>query len=310
MWLGVSANNHLLRFILIFQKVMENSLKISDFRSKYPLFFDNSKKLVQKVKNMNDLSDLINEMRSMERRHNEEDVRLKIRLGSALLELKSKNMLEFHEVVRKSGLSMLACVEIMQIARMNPPQECHWLGFENLLKIADALPKGKNISVFLKPFETESPDNATKAVILNHILKCNGINGVSENAVALFAKAGVASLLTKANIDRLKLSKNQTKTLQSIFANQTQNVALSKKAVLNPRLQQNIEKMNFDIQSILSQDENIEFIDNSGLIDLICSLQMLCDKVDGENDGDYKLGNEINKKEFEEFVDNLIKEQK
>jgi len=117
-------------------------------------------------------------------------------------------------------------------------------------------------------------------------------------------------LLTKANVDRLKLSKNQTKTLQSIFANQTQNVALSKKDVLNPRLQQNIEKMNCDIQSILLQDENTEFIDNSGLIDLICSLQMLCDKVDGENNGDYKLGNEINKNEFEEFVDILIRELK
>ena len=262
------------------------------------------------MENLNDLSVLSNTMRSMERRHNEEDVRLKIRLGSALLELKSKNMLEFHEVVRKSGLSMLACVEIMQIARMNPPQECHWLGFENLLKIADALSKGKNIASFLKRFETESPDDATKAVILNHILKCNGINGVSENAVALFAKAGVASLLTKDVIDRLKLSKNQTKTLQSIFANQTQNVDLSKKAVLNPRLQQNIEKMNCDIQSILSQDENTEFVDNSGLIDLICSLEMLYDKVDGENNGDYKLGNEINKKEFEELMDFIIKEQK
>ena len=249
-------------------------------------------------------------MRSMERRHNVEDVRLKIRLGSVLLELKSKNMLEFLSAVRKSGLSMLDCAEIMQMASMNPPQECHWLGFENLLKIADALPKGKNISVFLKPFETESPDDATKAVILNHALKCNGINGISDNAVALFAKAGVASLLTKASIDRLKLSKNQTKTLQSIFANQTQNVALSKKAVLNPRLQQNIEKLNYDIQGILSKDVNTEFIDNSGLIDLICSLQMLCDKVDGENNGDYKLGNEINKNEFEEFVDILIRELK
>jgi len=46
MWLGVSANSHLLRFILIFQMVMENSSNISDLRSKYPLFFDNSKKLV------------------------------------------------------------------------------------------------------------------------------------------------------------------------------------------------------------------------------------------------------------------------
>ena len=162
----------------------------------------------------------------------------------------------------------------------------------------------------MKPFETESPDDATKALILNHALKCNGINGVSENAVALFAKAGVASLLTKDVIDRLKLSKNQTKTLQSIFANQTQNVDLSKKAVLNPRLQQNIEKMNCDIQSILSQDENTEFIDNSGLIDLICNLEVLYDKVDGENNGDYKLGNEINKKEFEELMDSIIKEQK
>lgn len=259
---------------------------------------------------MNNLSVLSSEMRSMERRHNVEDVRLKIRLGSLLLDLKSKNLVEFLSAVRKSGLSMPTCVAVMQMASMNPPQECHWLGFENLLKIADALPKGKNISVFLKPFETESPDDATKAVILNHILKCNGINGVSENAVALFAKAGVASLLTKDNIDRLKLSKNQTKTLQSIFANQTQNVALSKKAVLNPRLQQNIEKMNCDIQSVLSQDENTEFIDNSGLIDLICNLEVLYDKVDGENNGDYKLGNEINKKEFEELMDFIIKEQK
>lgn len=262
------------------------------------------------MENLNNLSMLSDAMRSMERRHNVEDVRLKIRLGSVLLELKSKNMLEFLSAVRKSGLSMLDCAEIMQMASMNPPQECHWLGFENLLKIADALPKGKNISVFLKPFETESPDDATKAVILNHALKCNGINGISDNAVALFAKAGVASLLTKASIDRLKLSKNQTKTLQSIFANQTQNVALSKKAVLNPRLQQNIEKLNYDIQGILSKDVNTEFIDNSGLIDLICSLEMLYDKVDGENDGDYKFGNEINKKEFEELMDSIIKEQK
>ena len=170
------------------------------------------------MENLNDLSVLSSEMRSMERRHNEEDVRLKMRLGSVLLDLKSKNLVEFLSAVRKSGLSMLDCAEIMQMASMNPPQECHWLGFENLLKIADALPKGKNISVFLKPFETESPDDATKAVILNHALKCNGINGISDNAVALFAKAGVASLLTKASIDRLKLSKNQTKTLQSIFA--------------------------------------------------------------------------------------------
>ena len=63
------------------------------------------------MENINNLSDLINEMRSMERRHNEEDVQLKIRLGSVLLDLKSKNMLEFQEAVRKSGLSMLAYVE-------------------------------------------------------------------------------------------------------------------------------------------------------------------------------------------------------
>ena len=68
--------------------------------------------------------------------------------------------------------------------------------------------------------------------------------------------------------------------------------------------------MNCDIQSILSQDENTEFIDNSGLIDLICNLEVLYDKVDGENNGDYKLGNEINKKEFEELMDFIIKEQK
>ena len=54
---------------------------------------------------------LSDEMRSMERRHNEEDVQLKIRLGSLLLDLKSKNLVEFQEAVRKSGLSMLAYVE-------------------------------------------------------------------------------------------------------------------------------------------------------------------------------------------------------
>jgi len=117
-------------------------------------------------------------------------------------------------------------------------------------------------------------------------------------------------LLTKDNIDSLKLSKNQTKTLQSIFANQTQNVALSKKAVLNPRLQQNIEKLNYDIQGIISQDIKTEFIDNSGLIDLICNLEVLYDKVEGESNGDYKLGNENDKNEFEEFVDILIRELK
>ena len=262
------------------------------------------------MQSVNNLSGLADEVRSMERRHNEEVVQLKMRLGRVLLDLKSKNMLEFRVAVRENGLLMNTFDELMKIVSINPPQECHWLGYRNLLKIADALPRGKNISVFLKRFETESPDDATKAVILNHVLKCNGINGISDNAVALFAKAGVASLLTKDNVDRLKLSKNQTKTLQSIFANQTQNVALSKKAVLNPRLQQNIEKMNYDIQGILSQDVNTELIDNSGLIDLICSLEMLYDKVDSENDGDYKLGNEINKNEFEEFVDILIRELK
>ena len=63
------------------------------------------------MENINDLSELIDGMRSMERRHNEEDVRLKLRLGSVLLDLKSKNMLEFQEAVRKSGLSMLPYVE-------------------------------------------------------------------------------------------------------------------------------------------------------------------------------------------------------
>ena len=91
--------------------VMGNSSNISVWRSKQLLFLNNSKKLVQKVENINDLSVLSNEMRSMERRHNEEDVRLKISLGSLLLDLKSKNMLEFQEAVRKSGLSMLAYVE-------------------------------------------------------------------------------------------------------------------------------------------------------------------------------------------------------
>ena len=46
MWLGVSVSNHLLRFILIFQMVMENSTNFSDLRSKQLLFLNNSKKLV------------------------------------------------------------------------------------------------------------------------------------------------------------------------------------------------------------------------------------------------------------------------
>ena len=184
------------------------------------------------MQSINNLSGLADEVRSMERRHNEEVVQLKMRLGRVLLDLKSKNMLEFRVAVRENGLLMNTFDEIIQIARMNPPQECHWLGYRNLLKIADALPRGKNIATFVKPFETESPDDATKALILKHILKSNGINGISDNAITLFAKAGVASKLTKANIDRIKLSKNQTKTLQSIFTTQTQGGASSKKTVL------------------------------------------------------------------------------
>ena len=262
------------------------------------------------MQSINNLSGLADEVRSMERRHNEEVVQLKMRLGRVLLDLKSKNMLEFRVAVRENGLLMNTFDELMKIVSINPPQECHWLGYRNLLKIADALPRGKNIATFVKPFETESPDDATKALILKHILKSNGINGISDNAITLFAKAGVASKLTKANIDRIKLSKNQTKTLQSIFANQTQNIALSKKAVLNPRLQQNIEKMNCDIQSVLSQDENTEFIDNSGLMKLVIGLEMLVKKVQVENKGDYKLGSNVERDEIEKLIDELLKEGK
>ena len=184
------------------------------------------------MQSVNNLSGLADEVRSMERRHNEEVVQLKMRLGRVLLDLKSKNMLEFRVAVRENGLLMNTFDELMKIVSINPPQECHWLGYRNLLKIADALPKGKNIATFAKPFETESPDDATKALILKHILKSNGINGISEKKVALFAKAGVASKLTKANIDRIKSSKNQTKTLKSIFTTQTQGGDSSKKTVL------------------------------------------------------------------------------
>jgi len=262
------------------------------------------------MQSVNSLSGLADEVRSMERRHNEEVVQLKMRLGRVLLDLKSKNMLKFRVAVKESGLLMNTFDELMKIVSINPPQECHWLGYENLVKIADALPKGKNIATFAKPFENEKPDDATKAVILKHILKSNGVNGISDNEITSFAKAGVASKLTKTNIDRIKLSKNQTKTLQSIFTTQTQGGASSKKTVLNPRLQQNIEKMNCDVRSSLPGNVDTKFIDISGLIDLICSLEMLYDKVDGENNGDYKLGNEINKKEFEELMDSIIKEQK
>ncbi len=262
------------------------------------------------MQSVNNLSGLADEVRSMERRHNEEVVQLKMRLGRVLLDLKSKNMLEFRVAVRESGLLMNAFDEIIQIARMNPPQECHWLGYENLLKIADALPKGKNIAAFAKPFETESPDDATKAVILKHILKSNGINGISEKKVVLFAKAGVASKLSKANIDRIKLSKNQTKTLQSIFTTQTQGGASSKKTVLNPRLQQNIEKMNCDVRSSLAEYVETKFIDISGLNELVVSLELLINKVQVENKGDYKLGSDVEKDEIEKLIDELLKEEK
>ena len=262
------------------------------------------------MENLNDLSVLSSEMRSMERRHNEEDVRLKMRLGSVLLDLKSKNLVEFLSAVRGNGLLMNTFNEILQIARMNPPQECHWLGYKNLLKIADALPKGKNIATFAKPFENEKPDDATKAVILKHILKSNGVNGISDNAITLFAKAGVASKLTKANIDRIKLSKNQTKTLQSIFTTQTQGGASSKKTVLNPRLQQNIEKMNCDVRSSLAEDVDTKFIDISGLMELVVGLEMLVKKVQVENKGDYKLGSDVEKDELEKLIDELLKEEK
>ena len=115
------------------------------------------------MQSVNNLSGLADEVRSMERRHNEEVVQLKMRLGRVLLDLKSKNMLKFRVAVKESGLLMNAFDELMKIVSINPPQECHWLGYENLVKIADALPKGKNIATFAKPFETESPDDATKA---------------------------------------------------------------------------------------------------------------------------------------------------
>ena len=262
------------------------------------------------MQSVNNLSGLADEVRSMERRHNEEVVQLKMRLGRVLLDLKSKNMPEFQVVVRESGLLMNAFDELMKIVSINPPQECHWLGYRNLLKIADALPRGKNIATFVKPFETESPDDATKALILKHILKSNGINGISDNAITLFAKAGVASKLTKANIDRIKLSKNQTKTLQSIFTTQTQGGASSKKTVLNPRLQQNIEKMNCDVRSSLAEDVDTKFIDISGLNELVVGLEMLVKKVQMENNGDFKLGSDVEKDELEKFIDELLKEEK
>ena len=262
------------------------------------------------MQSVNNLSGLVDEVRSMERRHNEEVVQLKIRLGSVLLDLKSKNMPEFQVAVRGNGLLMNTFNEILQIARMNPPQECHWLGYKNLLKIADALPKGKTIATFAKPFENESPDDATKAVILKHLLKCNGINGISDNEITSFAKAGVASKLTKANIDRIKLSKNQTKTLQSIFTTQTQGGASSKKTVLNPRFQQDVEKMNCDVRSSLAEDVDTKFIDISGLNELVVGLEMLVKKVQMENNGDFKLGSDVEKDELEKFIDELLKEEK
>ena len=262
------------------------------------------------MQSVNNLSGLVDEVRSMERRHNEEVVQLKLRLGSVLLDLKSKNMPEFQVAVRGNGLLMNTFNEILQIARMNPPQECHWLGYKNLLKIADALPKGKNIAAFAKPFETESPDDATKALILKHILKSNGVNGISDNAITLFAKAGVASKLTKANIDRIKLSKNQTKTLQSIFTIQNQGGASSKKTVLNPRFQQDVEKMNCDVRSSLAEDVDTKFIDISGLNELVVGLEMLVKKVQMENNGDFKLGSDVEKDELEKFIDELLKEEK
>ena len=58
------------------------------------------------MQSVNNLSGLADEVRSMERRHNEEVVQLKMRLGRVLLDLKSKNMLEFRVAVRENGLLM------------------------------------------------------------------------------------------------------------------------------------------------------------------------------------------------------------
>ena len=91
------------------------------------------------MQSINNLSGLADEVRIMERRHNEEVVQLKMRLGRVLLDLKSKNMLEFRVAVRENGLLMNTFDEIIQIARMNPPQECHWLGYRKLCWFAKIL---------------------------------------------------------------------------------------------------------------------------------------------------------------------------
>ena len=67
------------------------------------------------MQSINNLSGLADEVRSMERRHNEEVVQLKMRLGRVLLDLKSKNMLEFRVAVRENGLLMNTFNEILQI---------------------------------------------------------------------------------------------------------------------------------------------------------------------------------------------------
>ena len=123
------------------------------------------------MQSVNSLSGLADEVRSMERRHNEEVVQLKMRLGRVLLDLKSKNMPEFQVVVKESGLLMNTFDELMKIVSINPPQECHWLGYRNLLKIADALPKGKNIATFAKPFET----NAVRLRCVKYVQNLRGL---------------------------------------------------------------------------------------------------------------------------------------
>ena len=95
--------------------------------------------------------------------------------------------------------------------------------------------------------------------------------------------------------------------MQSIFTTQTQGGASSKKTVLNPRFQQDVEKMNCDVRSSLAEDVDTKFIDTSGLMELIVGLEMLVSKVQVENNGDYKLGNDVEKDELEKLIDDLLR---
>ena len=65
--------------------------------------------------------------------------------------------------------------------------------------------------------------------------------------------------------------------------------------------------MNCDVRSSLAEDVDTKFIDISGLNELVVGLEMLINKVQVENKGDYKLGSDVEKDEIEKLINELLK---